>query len=53
MPRFEPNRPIVTTEPTVLVEELGLGQHAFQLVVEDQDGNRSAPDQIIVTVVRL
>ena len=52
MARFEPDRPIETTEDSILVEGLSLGRHVFRLVVTDADGNRSEPDEIEVTVER-
>lgn len=52
MARFVPNEPVVTTEPFVMVDAgLPVGQHRFQLEVEDDHGNRSAPDIRVVTVV--
>lgn len=53
MPRFEPNRPQETTETSVVVESLPLGVHRFQLVVVDQSGNQSDPDELVVTVRRI
>jgi DNA-binding beta-propeller fold protein YncE len=52
MPRFNPNVPISTTTPTIVVEDMPPGQHRFQLVVEDEAGNRSAPDTRFVTVAQ-
>ncbi len=52
MARFLPNEPVVTSEPLVTVDAgLPVGQHRFQLVVEDDQGNRSVPDVRVVTVV--
>ena len=49
---FEPNKPIITREPAVKVDEgLRPGRYRFQLVVEDDEGNRSLPDTKIVIVV--
>ena len=53
MPVFVPNQPVTTREPMVVVERLPAGRHRFRLIVEDDEGNRSAPDEVIVTVVRL
>ena len=49
---FKINEPIETREPFITVERLPLGQHTFQLVVEDSSGNASQFDQVIVTVRR-
>lgn len=48
MPRFEPNVPVVQTDPEVLVEvspdaPLPIGANRFRLVVVDDSGNESAP----------
>ena len=45
------NVPVVTTEPTLLVERLGVGTHRIQLVVIDQAGNESAPALATIRVV--
>ena len=50
MPKFTPGEPIVTREPTILVEELEPGRHRFSLVVEDDRRQRSAPDEAVVIV---
>lgn len=50
MPVFTPNVPIVTSTPTIAVEGLPVGTHRFQLIVEDESGNRSQPSLAIVTV---
>lgn len=52
MPKFTPKIPVVTATPVVEVEGLPAGQHRFQLVVEDESGNRSQPSFGVVTVVR-
>ena len=52
MARFDPERPIETSDDSILVEDLPLGRHVFRLVVTDRDGNRSEPDEIEVTVER-
>lgn len=52
--RFEPNKPIETTSPRVVVDAgLDPGAHRFQLVVVDTSGLRSQPTEVTVTVVRL
>jgi len=53
MARFEPNKPQETRESVILVEGLPLGNHVFRLVVVDDSGNTSEPDQITVTVRRV
>jgi hypothetical protein len=52
MPVFQPNVPVTTpaSQPTIQVDQLGVGVHRFQLVVEDDRGNRSAPAVVSVTV---
>lgn len=51
MARFDVGTAIVTTAPVIVVDAgLAAGRHLFQLVVEDQAGNRSRPDQAVVTV---
>jgi hypothetical protein len=46
------NRPVTTTEPTLEVKNrLPPGQHTFELVVEDQEGNKSAPARAVLTVL--
>ena len=55
MPIFKPGEAIETQEPTIEVTanaELPLlpGRHQFQLVVEDDAGNRSDPDIVDVIV---
>ena len=50
MPKFNLNEPLITTAPTVLVEDLPPGRHRFSLIVEDEAGNRSAPSEAFVTV---
>ncbi len=51
MPAFIVNVPIVTSTPTIAVEGLPVGTHRFQLVVEDESGNRSQPSFGTVTVL--
>lgn len=52
MPVFKKNEPIETNSPTIRVEntDLPVGRHAFQLVVEDEAGNRSEPAQTTIMV---
>ncbi|MDH5666843.1 MAG: hypothetical protein OEY86_02380 [Nitrospira sp.] len=53
MAKFVPGRPITTEQPFIDVDAgLSVGTHRFQLVVVDTQGNRSAPDIQVVTVVR-
>jgi YVTN family beta-propeller protein len=52
MATFTPQTPIVTESPLIEVEGLQPGQHRFQLVVEDEQGNRSQPSVASVTVAR-
>lgn len=51
MPTFVINVPIVTSTPTIAVEKLPVGTHRFQLIVEDESGNRSLPSFGTVTVL--
>ena len=50
MATFTPNVPVVTSEPTIQVEGLKAGTHRFQLIVEDEFGNRSAPSFGLVSI---
>jgi hypothetical protein len=51
MPVFQPNKPIVTDEPVVRVENrLAVGRYVFQLVVVDDSGQESAPASMVVEV---
>jgi hypothetical protein len=44
-------RPFSSRVPTLVVDnKLAVGRHTFQLVVVDDDGNQSAPHQLVVTV---
>jgi hypothetical protein len=53
MAKFEPNTPIVTREPSIVVDAgLPPGEYRFQLIVQDNQGRRSAADVQIVRVVR-
>ncbi len=56
MPEFKPNEPIETAESAIVVEQppdrpLGAGRHRFRLVVVDDAGNQSQPDEITVIVI--
>ncbi|MBC7823498.1 MAG: hypothetical protein H7126_06410 [Candidatus Parcubacteria bacterium] len=51
MPTFEPQKPIVTATPIVVVDAgLAPGRYRFQLVVEDDTGNQSQPTEQIVVI---
>lgn len=51
MPVLQQNRPVVSTEPRLVVQNLlPPGQHRFELVVVDEHGRASAPDVWVVTV---
>jgi hypothetical protein len=51
MARFVVDSAITTTESLIVVDAgLPAGRHLFQLVVEDEAGNRSRPDRTVVTV---
>ena len=51
---FRPNEPIVTEEPTVVVDGgLPEGTHRFQLVVINDRGQQSPAAEIVVTITRL
>lgn len=51
MPTFEPQKPIVTQQPIVVVDAgLAPGRYRFQLVVQDNAGNRSLPTEQIVVI---
>jgi hypothetical protein len=53
MAEFVPGTPVVTREPVVTVDAgLRPGRHVFRLVVVDDNGQQSAPDERIVTVNR-
>lgn len=56
MAEFQINEPIRTQEPTIEVtittgNLLPPGRHQFQLVVVDDSGNESEPDQVVVMVL--
>jgi hypothetical protein len=47
------NRPVKTDSPTLQVDnQLRPGAHVFRLVVVDDSGRESRPDEITVTVQR-
>lgn len=55
MPVFQPNVPQQTTDPTIQVtvdaqNPLPVGRHVFRLVVVDDAGNESLPDEVEVFV---
>ena len=55
MAKFDPGVPVTTEKPTVevtvdLEAPLPVGRHKFQLVVEDDAGNRSLPDVVEIIV---
>lgn len=51
MARFVPGQPVVTAEPSVVVDAgLPVGQHRFQLEVVTDSRRRSAPDIAVVQV---
>ena len=51
MARFVPGQPVVTAEPTVVVDAgLPVGQHRFQLEVLTGSGQRSPPVEAVVQV---
>jgi hypothetical protein len=48
---LQPNRPFPTPAPIIEVNnKLPVGTHTFQLVVEDDHGNQSAPARATLTV---
>lgn len=52
MATFEPNKPIVTKTPSILVDAgLPPGEYRFQLVVQDDEGRRSLADEQVVRIV--
>ena len=52
MPAFEPGREFATKVPTITVDPgLRPGEHRFELVVIDDQGRQSAPDERVVTVL--
>ena len=54
MARFEINQPLVTKEPRILVDAgLRAGLHRFRLVVTDDQGLSSQPDEVVVQVSTL
>ena len=52
MAKFRPGEPIETEEPRISVDNrLAVGKHRFQLVVENDRGERSDPVVLFVEVV--
>jgi len=52
MAAFEPNRPISTDRPSVVVDAgLQPGRYRFRLVVIDEAGNESLPSDQIITIL--
>lgn len=52
MAQFEPNVPVVTDVPRVIVDAgLKPGDHRFRLVVYDDEGNASQPAVFTVRVI--
>ncbi len=52
MATFRPNMPRTTDEPVITVDPgLPPGQYRFRLVVVDDDGNASRPDERLVTIL--
>jgi len=52
MARFNPNTPIATDTPVITVDAgLSPGRYTFRLVVVDDEGNQSAPDEAVVTIL--
>jgi hypothetical protein len=53
MARLTVGVPVTTETPTLQVDAgLRVGRHTFRLVVVDDDGNVSAPAEMVVRVVR-
>lgn len=52
MPVFNIGEPILTDQPTIQAEDLPEGDHTFELEVEDDRGQRSDPDRVVVRVRR-
>jgi hypothetical protein len=55
MAEFKPNVPVTTNNPVIEVtvpaaSPLPVGRHTFRLEVEDDSGNRSKPDEVVVIV---
>lgn len=50
MPVLNPGQTVVTGTPDFVVDALPPGTYRFQLVVEDESGNESAPVERLVTV---
>lgn len=51
MAKFFPNKPVETRTPKVVVDAgLKPGRYRFELVVVDDQGNKSKPSSIIVEI---
>ena len=50
MALFTPGVAVESADPVVTVDQLSPGTHRFRLEVEDDAGNRSAPDEVTVVV---
>jgi hypothetical protein len=55
MAEFKPNVPIPSTNPVIEVtvaaaSPMRVGRHVFRLEVEDDSGNKSKPDDVVVIV---
>jgi hypothetical protein len=56
MAEFKPNVPVPSNGPVIEVtvpaaSPLPVGRHTFRLEVEDDSGNKSKPDEVVVIVV--
>jgi hypothetical protein len=50
---FRPGRTVITRRPFVTVDGgLRPGRYYFQLVVVDEQGNRSRMDQVLVSILK-
>lgn len=53
MTKLVPNEPVRTRAARITIDgDLPIGRHTFRLVVIDNDGNRSEPDEVVVSIVR-
>jgi hypothetical protein len=53
MAQFVPNKPVASTEPSIVAENVPEGVHLFQLTVEDNLGQVSEPVTLTVNVFRV
>ena len=52
MAKFEPNKPIITREPSIIVDAgMPPGEYRFQLIVQDNEGHSSVADEQIVRII--